>query len=200
MKLRLRIAVVAALLAFGLQSACVPGAQRAAADKSTGPSPIPSAAITVTSLDPAPASASVAAAKPEAEVAPTTAATRAAAEAAQTRSKSTADPDAAAASTEPQSEPEEAQIVPEEPVVAAKPRSPDEIQCGKKGGSWVVVGKTSAQACVKPTRDAGQRCSRKSDCDGLCLARSATCAPVKPLFGCNEILQDNGLRVTLCID
>ena len=32
----------------------------------------------------------------------------------------------------------------------------------------------------------------KASARALCLARSQTCAPFKPLFGCNEILQDNG--------
>lgn len=53
--------------------------------------------------------------------------------------------------------------------------------------------------CVNPTRDAGKACRRGSDCEGLCLARSFTCAPYDPLFGCNEILQDDGSRVTYCL-
>ena len=54
--------------------------------------------------------------------------------------------------------------------------------------------------CIQPTRDGGKRCTRESQCDGVCLARSGTCAPVKPLLGCNEVLQDNGVRATLCIE
>ena len=32
------------------------------------------------------------------------------------------------------------------------------------------------------------------------LARSGTCAPITPMFGCNDILQDDGREVTLCLD
>jgi hypothetical protein len=34
----------------------------------------------------------------------------------------------------------------------------------------------------------------------MCLARSGTCAPIMPLFGCNEVLDKQGRRVTLCIE
>ena len=187
MKLRLRFTFFAALLALGLQSGCVAGLPGAA--KPAAGNPVAGSAITVTSLDDAPeaAAAGVAlrpkprpvaaetAAKPVPPVSPVT-------------------PEAAAPADVP------APAVPAVPAVPAKPKSPEEIRCGKKGGSWLGAGETGAQACVKPTRDGGQRCSRQSDCEGLCLARSATCAPVQPLFGCNDILQDNGLRVTLCID
>lgn len=81
-----------------------------------------------------------------------------------------------------------------------RPRSEQEIACVKKGGSWVAAGKSGAKTCVRTTKDTGKQCNRKSQCEGLCLARSGTCAPVVPLFGCNEIFQDNGQRVTLCID
>lgn len=80
------------------------------------------------------------------------------------------------------------------------PRSPEEAKCRKAGGSWAPVGKARAMTCIYQTRDSGKSCSRKSQCEGLCLARSGTCAPIRPLFGCNEILQDDGSRVTLCID
>ena len=55
-------------------------------------------------------------------------------------------------------------------------------------------------ALLVRTRDGGKSCKRERDCEGLCLARSRTCAPIQPLFGCNDILQDNGVMVTLCID
>ena len=80
------------------------------------------------------------------------------------------------------------------------PSSPEEAACVKKGGLWIHAGKSIAFTCVKVTRDSGQQCRRSSDCQGSCLARSMTCAPYDPLFGCNEILQDDGVRVTLCID
>ena len=87
-----------------------------------------------------------------------------------------------------------------EPVVAKPIASPQELACIKKGGTWRSTGKSGGEACFNLTKDAGKSCKRESDCDGYCLARSRTCAPFKPMFGCNEILQDNGVMVTLCID
>ena len=89
------------------------------------------------------------------------------------------------------------------PPVAEEPArvlGPEELACVKKGGQWSVAGKAGGMSCVHMMRDAGKSCHKKSDCEGDCLARSNTCAPVAPLFGCNEILQDNGVMVTLCID
>ena len=87
-----------------------------------------------------------------------------------------------------------------EPVQPARIASPQELACIKKGDSWRSAGKAGGEACFTQTKDAGKSCQRESDCDGLCLARSATCAPFTPMFGCNDILQDNGARATLCID
>ncbi len=82
----------------------------------------------------------------------------------------------------------------------AEPKSPARLACEKKGDLWVKAGKSSAHACVKRTKDSGKRCTSGKDCQGECLARSGTCAPYAPLFGCNEILQDDGTRMTLCLD
>jgi hypothetical protein len=87
----------------------------------------------------------------------------------------------------------------EEPKPEPPPASPEEAACRKKGGQWSKVGK-GGQTCVQRTRDAGKACTKASQCEGLCLARSGTCAPINPLFGCNDILQNDGSRVTLCID
>jgi hypothetical protein len=80
------------------------------------------------------------------------------------------------------------------------PKSEMQLACEKKRGRWSGIGKGDARACVFQTRDGGKQCDRESQCDGVCLARSGTCSPFKPLYGCNEILQDNGARVTLCLD
>jgi hypothetical protein len=87
-----------------------------------------------------------------------------------------------------------------EPVVEEPPTSPDGVACVKRGDLWVHAGKSIAFTCVKKTRDSGKQCRKSTDCIGSCLARSMTCAPYDPLFGCNEILQDDGSRVTLCIE
>lgn len=89
------------------------------------------------------------------------------------------------------------------PPVAEEPArilGPEELACVKKGGQWSVAGKAGGMSCVRMMHDAGKSCRKKSDCEGDCLARSNTCAPIAPLFGCNDILQDNGVMVTLCID
>lgn len=101
------------------------------------------------------------------------------------------EPGADPASSEP------AATVSEDPPA---PKSADQVLCEKTGGQWAVAGKSGAFSCVKPTRDGGKSCTKKGDCQGVCLARSGTCAPIMPLFGCNEILEKDGRRVTLCID
>ena len=76
----------------------------------------------------------------------------------------------------------------------------DQLRCEKQGGRWGSVGKFNAKACIRRTDDGGKQCRKQSDCDSECLARSGTCAPVKPLFGCNEVLQNDGRRFTLCVE
>ncbi|MCR8723667.1 hypothetical protein [Frigidibacter sp. ROC022] len=72
--------------------------------------------------------------------------------------------------------------------------------CEKSGGRWGRGGLGDFNVCYRNTRDGGKSCSAGSDCEGLCLARSRTCAPVIPLFGCQDILGDNGQPGTICID
>ena len=79
---------------------------------------------------------------------------------------------------------------------------PDQAQrerqaCVADGGAWSRVAST-VFTCVRQTRDGGQACQAAGDCEGICLARSGTCAPLTPIFGCNEVLTENGRRVTLC--
>lgn len=92
---------------------------------------------------------------------------------------------------------------PQPDLTAAPPEPPKselQLACEKKKGRWSATGKGNLRVCVFSTRDGGKQCTRESQCDGVCLARSGTCSPVKPLLGCHEILQDNGARVTLCIE
>ena len=89
-----------------------------------------------------------------------------------------------------------AAVAPEPVLVKLK----EQLTCEKRGGTWGKAGKSGGKTCIKRTRDAGKQCTKQSSCDGVCLARSGTCAPVTPLFGCNEILQNDGSRVTLCVD
>ena len=96
--------------------------------------------------------------------------------------------------------PEEAAQTDEGPPPAADPQSPEEVRCLKSGGLWATAGDTGAKTCVRRTRDGGKACSKQTQCEGLCLARSRSCAPITPMFGCNEILQADGREVTLCLD
>jgi hypothetical protein len=111
-------------------------------------------------------------------------------------------PAAAAAAIAP---PQAAAAVPPEAAAdptppPAGPKSPQQLACERGGGRYVAAGSSGARACVRPTRDAGKRCDREGDCEGQCLARSQSCAPIRPLFGCNDVLQADGRRVTLCVD
>ena len=87
----------------------------------------------------------------------------------------------------------------------AEPLLPDlleqaTVDCTRTGGRMVKAGIVGAMTCLRDTRDSGKQCRRAGDCEGDCLARSATCAPVIPLFGCHEILMNEGQRATLCRD
>ncbi len=165
-------------------SACTLSACTLTGGGSKGVAPLETEAIAVTSLD-APESAA-ASAQPEAKP--------------ETAAKPEAAPEPVA---EPAPEPvaETApEPAPEPPPEVAAPLTPAAIACGKGGGRFVSVAKGAGSACVRRTRDAGKACRKETDCDGRCLARSRTCSPIDPLFGCNEILQANGTRVTLCLD
>lgn len=72
-------------------------------------------------------------------------------------------------------------------------------QCAASGGRFVQTG-SGTQVCARQTRDSGMRCTRAGDCAGECLARSMTCAPVTPLFGCHEVLNAEGGRQTVCLE
>lgn len=86
------------------------------------------------------------------------------------------------------------------PEVPAIPVSPQALECLSTGGTWGRVMGTIGYSCFRPTRDAGKSCRRQTDCETECLARSRTCAPITPMFGCNTVLQADGREVTLCID
>ena len=93
-----------------------------------------------------------------------------------------------------------AEVTAAEEIIPVVLKSPEQIQCERRDGTWARAGKSVARTCVKQTRDGGKECTKGTQCEGLCLARSGTCAPLAPLFGCNEIFEDDGRRVTLCID
>jgi len=94
----------------------------------------------------------------------------------------------------------------EDPAIATppKPDKPDQnaaarLACTKQKGRLT---KTPAGffVCVTDTGQGQKSCAKASDCKGVCLARSRTCSPFKPLIGCNEIITSGGGRATVCID
>jgi len=95
---------------------------------------------------------------------------------------------------EPLPEPELADTAPD------VQKSEAQLACEKKRGRWVVVGSGALRACIFNTKDSGKQCSRESQCEGACLARSGTCAPFRPLLGCHEVLQNNGALAKQCIE
>lgn len=168
------MAVLAGALAL---AGCVGGGS--GGGKAKAPNPITGGEIEVTALDAPPAAKP--AAPPAAGAPPVT------------------DPmpppeKPAPAATEDLPPPEAAASVPE------ARKSPAQLACERKGDLWVKAGTSSLFTCVTRTGDAGRRCTSGRQCQGECLARSGTCAPYQPLFGCNDILQDNGVRMTLCLD
>lgn len=84
------------------------------------------------------------------------------------------------------------------PPVPEAQKSPAQLACEKRKGVWSKTG-TGLHGCVTFTKDNGKRCTRAGQCESQCLARSGTCAPFAPLFGCNEVLDDIGRRMTQCL-
>lgn len=107
--------------------------------------------------------------------------------------------DPAAAEPVP-AEPAEVEVPPEAEAVPEVQKSAARLECERRKGRWTLVGDGPFATCVFFTRDGGKQCDRESDCEEACLARSRTCSPIRPLLGCNDILQDNGVRVTQCIE
>ena len=79
------------------------------------------------------------------------------------------------------------------PALAAQTRA-----CAAQGGTLRPRGVGGLWSCVRATADAGRSCQRESDCEGICLARSGTCAPFEPLYGCHEALDGLGRLQTVC--
>lgn len=175
----------------GLLSACqLSGPAKGPTSDGVTPNAVAGDAIEVTALDsPAPVAAAATTAGPEADPA-----ARVQPDGPATETDEAAPDPVATPAPQPEVAAEAALEVP------ATPKSDAQIACEKKRGNWSPVGKSGLHICVFNTRDGGKQCTRESQCEGVCLARSGTCSPIKPLVGCNEIFQDDGARVTLCID
>jgi hypothetical protein len=178
--------LISALGLIFLLSACqLGGAGPDALPDGVTPNAVAGDAIEVTALDATPPADAAAAADATPAVADATAPAQ-------------ADPADEVIAPEPVAEPAPQPDL-SDPVPEVE-KSDQQRACEKKGGKWAKAGKGNFRICVYDTKDANKQCTRESDCEGVCLARSGTCSPFKPLIGCNEILQDNGARVTLCIE
>ncbi|WP_066704444.1 hypothetical protein [Celeribacter ethanolicus] len=77
----------------------------------------------------------------------------------------------------------------------------EKAACEEQGGEFRAAGLGGFMTCFTTPKDAGKSCSKSTDCSGnICLARSRSCAPIMPLFGCNDILDAEGRQVSLCVD
>lgn len=201
-------AALALLLALML-GACVPwlgSGKRATPEPAVAANPVTGGEIEVSALDaPAGAPAAAAASAPVAAAGVPTAPPAAAKPAAAPASPAAAPASAPAPAPAPAetakpaeaaapSAPEAAPGVPEAEKTAAQ------IACEKKKGIWAKAGAGNVRACVTYTGEGAKTCTAGTQCKGDCLARSGTCAPFQPLFGCNDILDDSGRRMTLCLD
>lgn len=163
------------------------------------PEVIQSGPIAATALpDPVAAAAPAAAAVPEAAAAPAAATGPGSSPPPQRSAKASA-----AAKAEPAAAGAAAAAAPAAAAPAPDP-VPAAIQgqkktCERKGGRFAKHEKAGWVCFVTPG-DAGKSCRRSTDCEGACLAKSGTCAPVIPLYGCHEIFTREGARVTQCIN
>jgi hypothetical protein len=87
-----------------------------------------------------------------------------------------------------------------EPAPPPAPKTPAQIACEKRKGVWSKAGANGANYCQTLTRDGGKSCTRSTQCEGYCLAKSNTCAPATPLLGCHDILTEDGKFLTQCIN
>ena len=71
--------------------------------------------------------------------------------------------------------------------------------CLETGGTWGRGGILGLQQCFPNYSDAGKSCNRDSDCQGMCLADTRTCAKTFS-FGCISHLNDDGNLEEICID
>ena len=71
--------------------------------------------------------------------------------------------------------------------------------CVSDGGRLMPRG-AGFFVCVHQTQDAGRQCDASADCEGVCLARSRTCAPMRPILGCQEVFTLPGRRETVCTE
>ncbi|MFV0359050.1 hypothetical protein [Tropicimonas sp.] len=90
--------------------------------------------------------------------------------------------------------------VPDAPEGTALYLDQQRAACEARGGRFSPAPGSGVLICLTIPDDANAPCVRASDCEGECLARSRSCAPIVPLYGCNEVLLENGQRAELCVE
>lgn len=86
-----------------------------------------------------------------------------------------------------------------------KPLSAAErAECLARGGTAGQGGLLPDELCFLPMSDGGKVCTKKADCEGMCVvdpvSRAASCAKVTPIFGCFDFLDENGREAGICVD
>ena len=76
----------------------------------------------------------------------------------------------------------------------------DRAECLMQGGKVGRGGLLPDEVCFRPEPDAGKACSKKTDCEGMCLADARTCSTVSPMFGCFDFLDETGQELGICVD
>jgi hypothetical protein len=89
---------------------------------------------------------------------------------------------------------------PEAPEDTPDVLAPARAACEAEGGIFGrAPGGAEARICFRRPEDANTPCRTGAECEGACLARSRTCAPIIPLLGCNEVILSGGRVATECI-
>lgn len=95
-----------------------------------------------------------------------------------------------------------AEVAPSDVVEEAPPRTDLNAEarrrCARSGGRF-TRSPAGLFFCVRETRDANKSCTADRDCQGVCLARSRTCAPLTPLLGCHQVFTATGIA-TVCVE
>ncbi|MCA2010496.1 hypothetical protein LCM17_03285 [Cereibacter sphaeroides] len=73
-------------------------------------------------------------------------------------------------------------------------------QCEAAGGMVMTAGLSGHEFCAARNSDAGQSCSRATDCDGYCEAETRQCSTYQSPFGCYAFLNADGERIDICVD
>jgi hypothetical protein len=76
----------------------------------------------------------------------------------------------------------------------------EQTACTAAGGLVRIAGFSGQQFCAELLPDAGQSCSRATDCLGRCEAETRTCQTHASPFGCHSFLDENGSVQSICTD